>query len=122
MTPGSSDPEPTPAAHRIHPTVRHLARRNLVRAVVLIVASLGVGMLGFRITADYDLVESFSQAALLLGGEGPSGTYPTNASKVFAGVYALYSGLAYLVVTGLLLAPVFSHLLRHHKAESGPSS
>lgn len=87
-------------------------------AAILIVGSLAVGMLGFHLAAGYDLVESFSQAALLLGGEGPSGAYPNNPSRIFAGVYALYSGLAYIVVTALLLAPVFGHVLRKHHLET----
>lgn len=86
-------------------------------ATVLIMGSLAVGMLGFHLAAGYDLAESFSQAALLLGGEGPSGSYPNNPSRIFAGVYALYSGLAYIVVTALLLAPVFSHVLKRHHLE-----
>ena len=78
-------------------------------------------MLGFRFTGGYGVVESFSQAALLLGGEGPAGTYPNDPSKIFAGVYALYCGLAYIVVTALLLAPVFSHVLRRHHIDVGDS-
>jgi hypothetical protein len=85
-----------------------------VLATILITSSLAVGMLGFHLAAGYDLAESFSQAALLLGGEGPSGNYPNNPSRIFAGVYALYSGLVYIVVTALLLAPVFSHVLKRH--------
>jgi hypothetical protein len=88
-----------------------------VLATILILGSLAVGMLGFHLAAGYDLAESFSQAALLLGGEGPSGSYPNNPSRIFAGVYALYSGLAYIVVTALLLAPVFGHVLRKHHLE-----
>ncbi|MBP2648566.1 MAG: hypothetical protein H6Q77_2190 [Gemmatimonadetes bacterium] len=76
-------------------------------------------MLGFHYTGDYGLVESFSQAALLLGGEGPAGSYPNDAASIFAGVYALYCGLAYIVVTALLLAPVFSHVLRRHHIDVG---
>ena len=83
-------------------------------ASVLVLISLAIGMLGFHLAGGYDLVESFSQAALLLGGEGPSGSYPNDPTRLFAGVYALYSGLAYIVVTALLLAPVFSHVLKRH--------
>jgi hypothetical protein len=118
MTTGHAPP---PAPHRIHPSVRLLARRNLLLALGLIAGSLLVGMVGFHLTAGYDGVESFSQAALLLGGEGPSGTYPTDASKLFAGAYALYCGLAYILVTGLLLAPVFSHVLKRHRLDVGGS-
>jgi hypothetical protein len=109
----------TTPVHRIHPAVRRLARRNLLLAALIITVSLGAGMLGFHLAGDYGPVESFSQAALLLGGEGPSGAYPNDPSRLFAGVYALYSGLAYIVVTALLLAPVFSHVLRKHNLDVG---
>lgn len=108
-----------PPVHRIHPAVRQLAARNLLVAAVLITGSLAIGMLGFHLAGGYGAVDSFSQAALLLAGEGPAGAYPNNATRIFAGVYALYSGLAYIVVTALLLAPVFSHVLRRHKLEVG---
>lgn len=114
MTSTASAKPPDPETHRIHPAVRRTARRNLMITAVLIGVSLTIGMLGFHFTAGYGLVESFSQAALLLGGEGPSGAYPNDPSRVFAGVYALYSGLAYILVTALLLAPVFSHVLKRH--------
>ena len=104
---------------RLHPVVRNLARRNVVLALALIGCSLAVGMLGFHLAAGYDLAESFSQAALLLGGEGPSGSYPNNPTRIFAGIYALYSGLAYIVVTALLLAPVFTHVLKRHHLDVG---
>ncbi len=117
MTSDASAKPPEPATHRIHPAVRRTARRNLSLAAVLIGVSLSIGMLGFHLTAGYDLVESFSQAALLLGGEGPSGAYPNDPTRLFAGAYALYSGLAYIVVTALLLAPVFSHVLKRHSID-----
>ena len=105
----------------IHPAVRRYARRNLQYAVVLILVSLLGGMAGFHFTGGYGMVDSFSQAALLLGGEGPSGAYPNDAVRIFAGLYALYSGLAYIVLTALLLAPVFGHLLRRHHVDVGDS-
>ena len=52
-----------------------------------------------------------------LAARDPPAAIPTNPSRIFAGVYALYSGLAYIVVTALLLAPVFSHVLKRHHLE-----
>lgn len=88
-------------------------------AGLLIAGSLVAGMAGFHFTGGYGLVESFSQAALLLGGEGPSGAYPNDPTKVFAGIYALYCGLTYIVLSALLLAPVFSSVLKRHHLDVG---
>lgn len=89
---------------------------------MLITVSLLLGMAGFHYTGNYGLVESFSQAALLLGGEGPSGAYPNDATRIFAGVYALYSGLTYIILSALLLAPVFSTVLKRHHLDVGSGS
>ena len=104
---------------QLHPAVRQHARRNLRYALILISFSLLLGMAGFHFTGSYGLVESFSQAALLLGGEGPSGAYPNDPTRIFAGVYALYSGLTYIILSALLLAPIFSHLLKRHHVDVG---
>jgi hypothetical protein len=119
MTPTPDDPERLPVIPRLHPAVRPRARRNLYLAALLIALSLVGGMAGFHYTGGYGLVESFSQAALLLGGEGPSGAYPNDPTRIFAGVYALYSGLAYIILSALLLAPVFSSVLKRHHVEVG---
>jgi hypothetical protein len=119
MKPTMDPLPPEPAIPRLHPAVRRRARRNLRLAVVLIVLSLLLGMVGFHFTGDYGLVESFSQAALLLGGEGPPGAYPNDPTRIFAGIYALYSGLTYIVLTALLLAPVFGSVLRRHHIDVG---
>jgi len=108
-----------PVIPRLHPAVRPHARRNLRLAVALIIVSLLLGMAGFHFTGDYGMVESFSQAALLLGGEGPSGAYPNDPTRIFAGIYALYSGLTYIILSALLLAPVFSSVLKRHHVDVG---
>lgn len=121
MRPASGPNPPEHPAHLLHPSIRRLAARNLLVAAALIMGSLAIGMVGFHVAGGYGAVESFSQAALLLAGEGPSGAYPNDASRIFAGMYALYSGLAYIVMTALLLAPVFTHVLKRHKFDVGDS-
>ena len=117
VTSSQETPRREPAIPRLHPAVRQRARRNLRLAIVLITISLLLGMAGFHFTGDYGMVESFSQAALLLGGEGPSGAYPNDPTRIFAGIYALYSGLTYIILSALLLAPVFSSVLKRHHVE-----
>jgi hypothetical protein len=119
MTSDPEGPDRLPVIPRLHPAVRPRARRNLRLAIILIVLSLLGGMAGFHYTGGYGLVESFSQAALLLGGEGPSGAYPNDPTRIFAGIYALYSGLTYIVLSALLLSPVFSSVLKRHHVDVG---
>ena len=70
-----------------------------------------LGMAGYHWIAGFSLVDSFVNACMLLGGMGPVGDLPNNAGKIFAGVFALYSGLVFLAVSILLLTPVMHRVL-----------
>jgi hypothetical protein len=73
--------------------------------------SLAVGMLGYHALEGLSWVDSFLNASMILGGMGPVAELHTSASKVFAGLYALYSGMILLIIVGLLLAPVLHRML-----------
>ena len=62
-------------------------------------------MAGYHWIAGYAWVDSFLNASMLLGGMGPIGELHTDAAKLFAGWFALYSGLVFLAVTALGRAP-----------------
>lgn len=79
---------------------------------VAIGLSLVIGILGYHLTEGMGWLDAFLNAAMLLGGMGPVGAVHTTAGKLFAGLYALYSGLILIGVAGLLLAP-FMHRLLH---------
>jgi hypothetical protein len=78
----------------------------------LLGASLFVGMLGYHMTEHLSWLDSFVNAAMILGGMGPVATITTNAGKLFAGCYALFSGLAFISIVGVILAP-FVHRVFH---------
>jgi hypothetical protein len=86
--------------------------RHLGAIAVLIVVSLAVGMAGYRVLAGMRWVDSFLNAAMILGGMGPVGDLPNNTAKIFAGCYALYSGLLLIAIAGIMLAPI-AHRLMH---------
>lgn len=86
--------------------------RTLVLCGVVIAVSLAIGMLGYRLTEGMGWLDAFLNASMILGGMGPVDTLHTHAGKLFAGLYALYSGLVLIGVAGLLLAP-FMHRLMH---------
>jgi hypothetical protein len=77
----------------------------------LIAGSILVGMIGYRTIAGLGWVDSFLNACMLLGGMGPVGELNGNAAKIFAGLFALYAGLVFVVVSGLLLAPMLHRVI-----------
>jgi hypothetical protein len=84
---------------------------NLLVALVVILASLFAGMLIYREAAGMSWVDSFLNASMILSGEGPMGPLDGTAAKILAGLYAIYSGVLLIVLTGLVLAPVFHRVL-----------
>jgi hypothetical protein len=88
----------------------------------LIAISAFAGTIGYHMLAHFSWIDSFLNACMLLGGMGPVGDLPNNASKLFAALFALYSGLVFLVAAGLLLAPVFHRVLHRFHWEVGRQS
>jgi hypothetical protein len=80
-------------------------------ALGLIAASLAVGMLGYVGFEDLTWIDAFLNSAMLLGGMGPVNPPQTETGKLFAGLYALYAGLAFIVTAALLVTPVLHRLL-----------
>lgn len=110
--------------HRAQPVIsRQLFLARLSRSggivLLLIVISLLIGMLGYRILEGMNWIDGFLDAAMLLGGMGPVHPPETFGGKLFAGLYALYCGLVVIFIAGLLLAPVAHRVLhRFHMEES----
>jgi hypothetical protein len=85
---------------------------------LLVVGSLVIGMGGYRAFAHMSWVDAFLNACMLLGGMGPVGDLPNDAAKIFAGCYALYAGLVFIVSLGILVAPIVHRIFhRLHAAE-----
>jgi len=82
---------------------RHFMRRILVHAVAslaLVVLSLALGMTGYHYYEQLPWRDAFLNAAMLLGGMGPIESPQTDGGKLFAGIYALYAGLVFLIAWG----------------------
>jgi len=79
----------------------------------LVVVSLAVGTLGFHFLIPESWIDGFLDAAMLLGGMGPTGELgkAPPAGKLFAAFYALYAGLVFLIAAGILFAPIFHRIL-----------
>jgi len=78
----------------------------------LVSAALLFGVAGYHWIAQFGWVDSFLEASMILGGMGPVNQLPTDAAKVFASLYALFSGLVLIVLMGIMLTPV-AHRLMH---------
>lgn len=90
--------------------LRHIAKNGII-VFCVIGLSLGIGMWGYHYFEKMSWLDAYLNAAMILGGMGPVATVQTAAGKIFAGSYALFSGIIFLVVMAILLAPVFHRVL-----------
>ncbi|MBB5035046.1 hypothetical protein [Prosthecobacter vanneervenii] len=67
--------------------------------------ALGIGILGYHYIARFSWIDSLLNASMILGGMGPMGDLPNDGAKLFASFYALFSGLVFISVMGIMLAP-----------------
>ena len=83
----------------------------------VVAVSLGVGMAGYRRLLSLSWIDAFVNASMILSGMGPLSVPQTFAAKLFAGLYALYSGLAVLAIAGIVFAPVVHRFLHYLHAD-----
>jgi hypothetical protein len=97
------------------------ARRIVTNGLIgflLLGFSLFIGMLGYHFLENLSWIDSLLNASMILGGMGPVNPLQTNAGKLFASFYALYSGVILLATVGVLAAPIYHRFLhRFHLAE-----
>ena len=91
--------------------------RYLAISGAIILASLIIGVVGYHNTEGLSWLDSLLNASMILGGMGPVDAVRTNAGKLFASFYALYSGMILLVAVGVLIAPVFHRFLHQFHIE-----
>jgi hypothetical protein len=100
---------------------RHRFARRMGRAVALwlalVIVALVIGMAGYAWTEGMSAVDAYVNAAMILSGMGPIGELKTTAGKIFAGTYAIFSGLVIIIATGFLLAPIFHRVLHRFHVE-----
>jgi ABC-type Na+ efflux pump permease subunit len=85
--------------------------------LVLIALSLLAGMLGYHWFVRLGWIDAYENAAMILSGMGPVATPDTVSGKLFAGTYALYSGIAVLATTAVMFAPVVHRFLHYLHAD-----
>jgi hypothetical protein len=84
---------------------------SVVMAGILIAVALCIGIIGYHWIAGFDWVDSLLEASMILGGMGPVNSLATTGAKMFASGYALFSGLVFIAVMGIVLAPVTHRML-----------
>src|SRR3954453_12338752 len=90
---------------------------HLAAAFAVLLVSLAIGMAGYEYFEQLAWRDAFLNAAMLLGGMGPVDAPHTNGGKVFAGLYALYSGVVFLVVAAMVISPVAHRILHKFHLE-----
>jgi hypothetical protein len=92
--------------------------RGAVIGLAIVLASLSLGMAGYHWLEKLPWLDAFLNAAMILSGMGPVAPMQTSAGKVFAGCFALYSGLALITSISVVFAPVLHRFLHKFHLES----
>lgn len=90
-------------------------RRQIVSLAIgltILLCVLVIGIAGYHWIAGLNWIDSLLEASMILGGMGPINPLSTSASKVFASVYALFSGVIFIALMGIILSP-FAHRMLH---------
>lgn len=92
--------------------------RSLLLSGSLLLPALGLGILGYHFLEHLPWLDAFASAAMILSGMGPLAPLETSAGKIFAGCYALFSGLLFITVAGIILAPLGHRVLHKFHLEA----
>ncbi len=110
--------------HRREPLApgrRYLRRlaRSVTFGLAIVAVALGIGVVGYRVCGGLGWLDSLYNASMILGGMGPVDNRAVipDAEKVFASVYALFSGFAILIIAGVMFGPVFHRFIHEFHAD-----
>jgi len=89
-------------------------------AVLVILIALGIGVAGYHWIAGLSFIDALLNASMILSGMGPVNEISGDRAKLFAAAYALFSGLVFITVAGMLFTPLFHRVIhRFHVDDSG---
>ena len=98
----------------------HFAHRMVIAVgfwCIITSVGLTIGVAGYMGFAGLGLVDAFENAAMILSGMGPVAALTNNSAKIFAGCYAVFSGLIIVIATGFVLAPILHRVLHAFHVE-----
>ena len=81
-------------------------------SISVLVISLGIGIVGYHYIGELKWIDSLYNASMILTGMGPVNEMVTDSAKLFASIYALFSGVVFLSTVAIFFAP-FAHRLMH---------
>jgi magnesium-transporting ATPase (P-type) len=96
--------------------------RSIAIGLFFIAVALLAGMIGYHDLVGLSWVDAYENAAMILSGMGPLAAPATVAGKIFAGSYALFSGIAVLAIAGVIAAPLVHRFLHRMHADTGGRS
>jgi hypothetical protein len=102
------------------PHRRHYYRkvfRNLFAALLVLSVSLFLGIAGYRLFFGLSWMDSLYNASMILNGMGPVDTPPNNSAKVFASLYAIFSGVAFLTSVAIIFSPIVHRFLHRFRID-----
>ncbi len=99
----------------------HRVTTHGLAALAIVIVSLTIGVLGYHILEGFSWIDSLVNASMILGGMGPVNELHTNAGKLFASAYALFSGVVFLIAVGVIFAPIFHRFLHKFHVDDGRS-
>lgn len=96
----------------------HRLARCAALGIGVVLFALIIGMIGYHFLEGMKWIDAFTNASMILSGMGPMGELKTSGGKIFAGCYALFSGVTFLSSVGLIFAPIFHRFLHKFHFES----
>jgi hypothetical protein len=96
--------------------IRRLAR-HIMLALLMMLVALSIGISGYHWLGGLSWIDALLEASMILGGMGPVNPLTSQSVKVFASGYALFSGLAFIAMMGIILAPVAHRILHKFHAD-----
>ncbi|MCX6983352.1 MAG: hypothetical protein NT118_01185 [Lentisphaerae bacterium] len=102
-----------------HNTERLLSREKFVLrfishatlALLILLFSLGLGVVGYHVTDGFSWLDSLLNASMILGGMGPVDKINSDSGKLFSSFYALFSGIVFIGIAGIIIAPIAHRVL-----------
>lgn len=124
-TNAKSPPAETPLTRFEHRSQKVISRHKFAWRMMVVcslwaaltLVGLAVGMCGYAFFEGMSLIDAFVNAAMILSGMGPLGELKTTGGKIFAGSYAIMSGLFIVLASGFVLAPIFHRVLHRFHVE-----
>lgn len=104
-----------------HHVIKHVIRNTCI-GLLIVIGALYIGVLGYHLTENMSWTDAFLNASMILSGMGPATTLNTEAGKIFAGCYALFSGLAFIAIVVIMLSPLIHRFFRKIHLEYSKSS